>query len=401
MQSDQRFVNLIKPGRLGEVVCLILDDETAQLKEWHCAPIHGGVEALNAVFRCQGTAESGHKPVPWSLIAKITLKADESEQPEGYRYWKREALAYQSDFVKNLPEHLSAPQVYAIDESSESTVVIWMEDVKDDFFGNWSLDGCESAAYQLGVFNGSYLSQKSLPDEDWITRDWLEKYVDHASPMVDFISNNPGYPLVKSLYGKTVPFILAFWQIRTDLFRCLAKMPQVFCHQDTIKRNLFINQGRLTAIDWGYAGIAPLGTDLAPLIAYLPGLNEFPQDQVHEMDQVCFNAYLRGVKAINPHISGRFLRRSVLFTLLLRYLFGGNIGELFPALLDIETRDLTAKAFDKTVEDLSKKDVVSDQYYQAKIFEALKLMDIKTLIKFFYYYLTFSVWYKRRSGLEG
>ena len=244
-------------------------------------------------------------------------------------------------------------------------------------------------------------THQNLPDVDWITRDWLKKYVDHASPMVDFISNNPDHPLVKSLYGKTVPFILALWQIRTDLFRCLAKMRQVFCHQDTIKRNLFINQGRLTAIDWGYAGIAPLGTDLVPLIAYLPGLNEFPQDQVHEMNRVCFNAYLRGVKTINPHISGRSLRRSVLFTLLLRYLFGGNIGELFPALLDKETRELAAKAFDKTVEELSKKDAVSDQYYQAKVFEALKLMDIKTLIKFFYYYLTFSVWYKRQPGLEG
>ncbi len=397
MLNDQLFKNLINPGRVGEAVSLMLGNPSVQIKEWHCEPIHGGVEALNVVFRCQGTAESGDKLIPWSIIAKTTSKGLESEHPQGYRYWKRETLAYQSDLVKNLAEHLSAPQVYAIDENSENTVVIWMEDVKDDFFGNWSLDGCESAAYQLGVFNGSYLSHKSLPDEDWITRDWLEKYVDHASPMVDFISNNPGYPLVKSLYGKSVPFILALWQIRTDLFRCLAKMPQVFCHQDTIKRNLFINQGRLTAIDWGYAGIAPLGTDLVPLIAYLPGLNEFPQDQVHEMDLVCFNAYLRGVKTINPNISGRFLRRSVLFTLLLRYLFGGNIGELFPALLDKETRDLTAKAFDKTVEDLSKKDAVSDQYYQAKVFEALKLMNIKTLTKFSYYYLTFSFWYKRQT----
>jgi len=398
MVNNQHFSIPIKPGRVSEVVSLMLGNPSGQIKEWHCEPIHGGVEALNSIFRCQGTAQSGDKLIPWSIIAKTTSKGLESEHPEGYRYWKREAQVYQSDLIKNLPEHLSTPQVYAVDEDSENTVVIWMEDLKDDFFGNWSLEGCENAAYQLGLFNGSYLSHQSLPDDDWITRDWLEKYVHHASPMIDFISDNPGDPLVKSLYGKTVPFILALWQIRTDLFRYLTKMPQVFCHQDTIKRNLFINQGRLTAIDWGYAGIAPLGTDLVPLIAYLPGLNEFPQDQLHEMSRVCFNAYLRGVKTINPHISGRSLRRSVLFTLLLRYLFGGNIGELFPALLDKETRDFTAKAFDKTVEELSKKDAVSDQYYEAKVFEALKLMNIKTLIKFFYYYLAFSVWYKRHTG---
>jgi hypothetical protein len=300
MQSDQRFINLIKPGRLGEVVCLMLDDETAQLKEWHCEPIHGGLEFGNAVIHCQGTAVSGDQVTPWSLIVKIASKGADSQDPQGYRYWKREALAYQSGYLSRIPAYLSAPIIYAIDEEQGNTVLIWMEDLADDYEQDWSLEVYEQAAFQLGLFNGSYLTQQEQPEDAWMARDWLKKYVGHAEPVMDFIFNNLNHPLIESLYGKGLPSIMALWAVRHDLFHSLDALPYTFCHQDAFKRNLFFNKGQLTAIDWGYAGMAPLGTELVPLIAVLQGIEDIPQEQVLEMNRLCFDAYLRGDQSVLP-----------------------------------------------------------------------------------------------------
>jgi hypothetical protein len=391
MSNDNTPSSWIKPARLCEIVSLMLGIHSIKLREWHCEPIHGGVELTNAIFRCHGLADSGDKVLHWSLIAKMTSKDTHNDHPDGYRYWRREALAYQSGFLQNMPKYLSAPKLYAVDEDQDKTILIWMEDLTDDFQRIWTLEVYEKMAFQLGLFNGSYLTKRDLPDEDWMTHDWLRKYVENAAPAITYITKNPEHPLVKSLYGKEWPILLAFWQIRYDLFRSLDKMPLVFCHQDSIRANLFIQTGQPTAIDWGYAGIAPLGTDLVPLIAYLEGLNDIPQEKVYEMNRVCFSAYLQGIKISNPQISARSLRRSVIFIQLLRYILGGSVGELFPYLQDEKTQETVAKAFDKTVEEVSKTEDFVAQYCLSKVIEATKLMGITTLIKFIYYILIFSI----------
>jgi hypothetical protein len=389
----------INPNRLRKVVSLMLGSKSLKLKDWHYEPILGGLEFTNAIYRCHGVADSGDQTIPWSLITKITSKEDQSNDPKAYRYWKREALAYQSDLITSIPEHLSAPQVYAVDENSDDAIVIWMEDLNDDFQGHWPIEVYEEVAYQLGLYNSSNLTQQHLPNEDWMTLDWLKKYVEHAAPAIELIKNNPDHPVVNSKFAKSVHFILSLWEIRMDLFDYLDKMPQVFCHQDTITRNLFINKGHLTAIDWGYAGIAPLGTDLVPLSTFLRGLSEFPQEQAYEIDRVCFDAYLRGIKTNNPHISARSLRRSVLFILLLRYILG-VCGELVPALMDKKSREYLAEVFGKTEEELTQHDEFTNQYFQSKALEAVKLMSIKTKIKFFFSLLYFNIWYKRHAELK-
>ena len=386
----------IKPNQLSEVVSKSLGVESVKLKDWHYEPLLGGLEFANSLYRWKGSAITGDQTIPWSLIEKITTKEDQSKHPQGYRYWKREALAYQSNLITNSLEHLFAPQIYAIDEVSDDTVIIWMEDIIDDHRGHWTHEVYEDAAYQLGLFSGSFLTQQQLPDEKWMTLDWLKKYVEHAAPTIEFIMNHPNHEVIKSLYGKSVPFLITLWEIRKDLFNYLEKMPQVFCHQDTVTRNLFITKGHLAAIDWGYAGLAPLGTDLVPLIVPFGGLNGFSPDEFLAMNQACLNAYLHGVTTHSPHISARSLRRSVLFILLLRYTLGTG-GELVPALLDENTREYFAQAFGKTEEELTRTDEFTSHYFQSKVFETLKLMNIKTKIKFFYYLLHFSFWFLQHA----
>lgn len=387
----------INPNRIREVVSEMLGIKSLNLKDWHYEPIVGGLEFTNTLYRCHGVADSGEQTIPWSLIAKITSKEGQSEHPEGYRYWKREALFYQASLTDIISEQLAVPQVYAVDEDSENTVVIWMEDLIDDFQGQWPIEVYEKTAFQLGLFNSSFLTQQQVSGESWMTRDWLKKYVEHAAPAINFIKNNPDDPMVISKFGEAVPFLLTFWKIRNDLFQYLEKMPQVFCHQDTIKGNLFIKNGHLTAIDWGYGGMAPLGTDLAPLIALFPGLSDFPQDKAHELERACFTAYYQSVKSINPHLSARSLRRSVLYTFLLRYFLGAT-GELLPYLLDDKKRESLAQAFGESVEEVTQTDEYTVQFIKSKVFQTLKLMKIRTLIKFFYYMLYYSVWYKRHAA---
>ena len=98
--------------------------------------------------------------------------------------------------------------------------------------------------------------------------------------MVDFLRQNPAHPVVqKMLPGISLPMTLAVWEEHPRMLKILDGMPQTFCHQDAFERNLFYRAGELVAIDWNYAGIAPVGTELAALIGAAFGLAHFPVSQ--------------------------------------------------------------------------------------------------------------------------
>jgi hypothetical protein len=209
--------------------------------------------------------------------------------------------------------------------------------------------------------------------------------------MIAFTRENPNPPLVKSLYANNLPFILAFWEIRNSLLDFLKRTPQVFSHQDAFKRNLFFQQGKLTAIDWSYCGIAPAGSDLVPLVAVSLGFGSIPGDKIFELDHICFDAYMEGLHEAGARISARAVRRCYTLILLFRYIIGGNVGETLPALLDEKRHDWLETGFDQSIEKVSKTEESMERYYLSVFAEALKLMGFVPLIKILYYSAVFSL----------
>ena len=373
----------IDRGYLTDLVQKALDRPGLQVTSWKAQPIHGGLEWDSAVFRVQGEAGDGGETIPWSLILKAVKPADKARDPAGIWYWKREALAYQSGLLHHLPGgNVTAPTCYAVEERPDGSLRLWLEDVKDDIGSPWPVEQYAVVAHHLGQFNGAYLTGQAFPSEPWVTRNWLRMYVVHAAEMVEFIHRNPNHPIVMHIFpGNTLAQMLAVWDEHNQILDMLENLPQVFCHQDAFRRNLFARKGKTLAIDWGYMGMAPVGAELVALVAGSIGFFEVPVDRVDELDRICFENYLQGLRDAGWEGDLKLVRAGYVVSLLLRYPIGGSIGEMLPKFLDQASRAKVESAFsDKSASEIEQTDPALAAYYQARIPEALKLMGMKRLI---------------------
>ena len=370
-------------GYLTDTVQKALDRPDLQITDWKVQSLHGGFEWDSAVFRVQGEAGDRGETIPWSLILKVVKPAEKATQPNGIWYWKREALAYQSRLLHHLPGgNVTAPACYAVEEQPDGSLRLWLEDVKDDISSPWPVEKYAVVAHHLGQFNGAYLTGQAFPSEPWVTHNWLRMYVEHAAEMVEFIHRNPNHPIVMHIFpGNTLAQMLAVWDEHNQILDMLENLPQVFCHQDAFRRNLFARKGKTIAIDWGYMGFAPVGAELVALVAGSIGFFEVPVDRVDELDRICFENYLQGLRDAGWEGDPKLVRAGYVVSLLLRYPIGGSIGEMLPKFLDQASRAKVESAFsDKSASEIEQTDPALAAYYQARIPEALKLMGMKRLI---------------------
>jgi Ecdysteroid kinase-like family len=82
----------------------------------------------------------------------------------------------------------------------------------------------------------------------------------------------------------------------------LNHLPQVFCHYDFQRRNLFIcktenHQDELVAIDWALCGWGALGGDMHHLIIISAIFFDFAAEYVQDLDTTAFAAYLDGLRS--------------------------------------------------------------------------------------------------------
>jgi hypothetical protein len=363
---------------LTDMVRKALDRPALQLTGWKVKPLHGGMEWDSAVFRFHGDARDAGESIPWSLILKVARPIPQAMDPGGIWYWKREVLAYQSGMLYSLPGgNVSAPACHTIEERPDGTLWLWLDDLKDGIGSQWPLEHYAVAARHLGRFNGAYLVGQNIPSESWVTCNWLRQYVEHASSMIEFIRNKPDLPIVLRLYpGDSLAQILATWDVHNSILDVLENLPQVFCHQDAFKRNMFARGEQTILIDWSYTGIAPVGAELVALVAGTIGLFEVPADRVKELDRICFEGYVQGLRDAGWNGDARLVRIGYAVSCMLRYTIGGSVGEVLPRLLDQESRARMESSFDKSADELEKSDPALIAFYQALIPEALKLLGL-------------------------
>jgi hypothetical protein len=371
----------ISPEYLTSLARIALGDPSAQAGEWGLEKLKGGLELGSAIYRLSGTAKAGGADQSWSLIIKAIQPVHAISDPSGAHYWKREPLAYQSSLLYTLPGNMTAPHCFDVRENPDGSVWICMEEVKDEQARPWSLEHYTQIARQLGEFNGAYLAGRPLPGETWITRHWLRKYLQNAAPMVDFIRQNPAHPVVqKMLPGISLPLTLAVWEEHPHMLKILDGMPQTFCHQDAFERNLFYRAGGLVAIDWNFAGIAPVGTELVALIGAL-GLTNFPPSQARQLDQACFEGYLEGLRLAGWQPDPHQVRLCYCLNVILRYVIGATIGEQLPGLLNQATRAHWVEGTGQTEETAGEIDPEIVNYYTTIAIEGLKTLGLGTLLR--------------------
>src|SRR6266702_2893665 len=124
--------------------------------------------ATSGVYHLTGSGRDQEREVEWSLVLKVLSLTSEGSNPATSSethvlYWKREALVYQSDLLDDLPGGVRGPRCYGIVEHADSSVWLWLEDVKEIYGPRWPLEQCARAAQSLGQMNGAYLAGRPLP----------------------------------------------------------------------------------------------------------------------------------------------------------------------------------------------------------------------------------------------
>ena len=196
--------------------------------------------------------------------------------------------------------------------------------------------------------------------------------------MLAFIRENPAHPAVQKMFpGITLALTLAMWEEHTRMLKVLDGLPQTFCHQDAFGRNLFSRGEQVVGIDWGYAGIAPLGAELAPLVGMASSLAGVPSSQLRSVDQACFEGYLQGLREAGWTPDARQVRLGYILTVVLRYIIGATAGEVLPAILESEElRRLWAEGLGTSADKVEESDAGVVNYYQSMTLEALKLLGL-------------------------
>jgi hypothetical protein len=118
-------------------------------------------------------------------------------------------------------------------ERAEGSVALWLEDVPAP--PPWTPEQLGAVSERLGRAQAALAAD--LPDEPWLSRDWLRAY-------------------------------LALHDVADDdgVLERLDALPHTLCHHDLHPANV-LGAAADVVVDWAYCGLAPLGLDAGVLVA--------------------------------------------------------------------------------------------------------------------------------------
>jgi hypothetical protein len=287
---------------LTPLVQSALGNKRVEVIGWDCEQLHGGIGVGNAVFRFSGQARDQERNLLWSLILKSTCQAGDNTAASAWNYYKREADAYGSGWLADLPGGLAAPRCFGVTERADGTCCMWLEEVAEEIGAQWPLEHYGVVARHAGQFNGAYLVERSLPSWPWLSSDWLRNYIALSAPAIPRIRDLLDHPLVRRGWpGGASDRLFRLWDERGRFLDALGRLPQTLCHLDLFRRNLFARKtadgdDQTVVIDWAYVGKSAIGEELVPLALASIAFNEVDVDQAQALDEVVFEGYLEGLR---------------------------------------------------------------------------------------------------------
>lgn len=199
--GSDALLESIDKAMLTPLLRQALGSETVEVTSWDTQQIHGGCGTAggSAVHRVSGCSEDQVETADWSLVLKVLYPPTDRGQPPDYDYRRREADAYQSGLLDDLPGGLAAPRWCGVVDRPNGECWIWMEDVQDDFGPKWPLEHYVVVARHLGQFNGAYLTgQWPIPSSPWLRRrGWLREEAVRGAPEIIQLHNSLDHPLVR------------------------------------------------------------------------------------------------------------------------------------------------------------------------------------------------------------
>jgi hypothetical protein len=302
-KSEEQTAQLAAIGgaTLTPLVQRALGSETVEVVDWECEQLHGGIGAGTAVYRFSGQGRDQGQTVPWSLILKTLLPEGGSAKVSAWDYYRREAEAYVSGWLDELPGGLAAPRCFGVLDQPEGTCWMWLEEIAEEIGPQWPLEHYGLVARHLGQFNGAYLVDRPLPGWSWLSSDWLRGWVELSAPAMEPLRDALASPWGRRwLPEEDRDQYFHLWAGRGLYFDALDRLPQTICHFDIFRRNLFARKTvdgdeQTVAIDWAFVGRGPIGADLNPLVWMSMALGGVGLDKAQELEETVFEGYLEGL----------------------------------------------------------------------------------------------------------
>jgi hypothetical protein len=362
---------------LTDVVRQDQNNPSFEISEWKVKQLSDkGIANPNGLWLFYGRGNNGRESCSWSVVLKIVGRQEEQLPASDLWYWKREYLLV----LSNLTEDgiIKVPRFYRCEETADRAW-IWMEYVVDLHPGKWTLDEYAFAARQFGLWNSIYLTGKSLPTEDWLARRHYRSWLGDMNA-----ENALTFSLIQQHFSEDVrTHYLALWNEREQFFQVLERLPEVFSHFDSQRRNLLIRkndnkQDELVVLDWQQCGIGAVGAELNWMIGLGGVLLEWSPSEMVALDKIVFQSYMRGLR------EGGWAGDVDIVRLGYVAMLSVYIGCAFPDLIAFwcspENRDRATQALGLAEEDLFLETLPMFHYALDCVDEARSLMKKLTLI---------------------
>lgn len=304
--EDEQHTELFTLEMLTTAVHSTIQSTQGSITHWQMEPVFGGVSSIVGanvgIYRVRGMLDTQRGTMAWSLILKVVGATRYEDTLASPSYWQREALVYQSSLRSLLPPGLAMPRCLAVHQT-DTRCWIWLEDLGHMRETRWSFEHYAHAAYKLGQFNGTFLVQKPIPEWPWLSRNWLQNWVEAAAPEALRLMSLQEHELVQRWFpDRDFARVIDLWSRRDILLAKLEKVPQTLCHLDANRRNMRVhlssaNEEIISLIDWANCGIAAVGEELAWLVWASYFLFEVEPEDVDELEATTLTHYISGLRA--------------------------------------------------------------------------------------------------------
>ncbi|GAA3407691.1 hypothetical protein ACFFNY_11105 [Paenibacillus hodogayensis] len=319
----------IDPTFLESLLQRIVPSKIFQLISWNCSPL-GKNKEESSVYRVSCTVLiKDDESQNYTLIIKVLKPDFMRNQVNHYYYWKREALVYDSGILNQLPQDIRAPICHAVEEHSDGSVWIWLDDIAIEPIQNdWSLTHMCKISYLLGKYNGAYLTGTPLPTESFLCRSWMRSWVEVCTAYAKPIEEQKA---IWESYLKEFDDKNYMWELYINnrvrvnsLLKTLELLPRVFAHQDVHWDNIFLeklnDRDSLIAIDWQFASISGVGEELGRIFGYALLKKKISIDKASDYKEELFLNYLQGLREVGWDGNAKLARFGFTTTASLRFI---------------------------------------------------------------------------------
>jgi Phosphotransferase enzyme family len=317
-----------------EQVVRVIAGPQARLVDWTAEPVAYAVltPSTAALERVRVRLDcNGHEQEQWLFVKTLQSlrrwhlfpmipEALRETALAGYP-WRVEAELYASDVLEALPPLLRAPRVYLIEDLGDEQLRIWMEHIQT-VEATWDHERYAAAARALGHLAGSRLAAPG--GQDGYLRSYFEtRLLGHAIPLLRDAATWE-HPLVASAADLHLrEDLLALAARMPALLTVLDKLPVAFAHGDACPQNLLAAAGEdgLVAVDWGMAGMRPVGHDLSQLLAGRAEAGLLEADDLLPLDRCIVAGYLQGLRQAGANVPEAQVRAGYVGSLAVRSAF--------------------------------------------------------------------------------